>query len=101
MSYVIAVIGILILVLFVYEVASRSRRAKSSGSLQEIDLAALSNLLDASQDAFIRSHLDAEQVRWYKRERNRVLLAYIEAIGENCRRLLPFAQAFRRREQLR
>ena len=46
-------------------------------AIQELDLDALSNLLDEHQAKFVRSHLSPGRYRRYERGKSRVLLAYL------------------------
>jgi len=46
-------------------------------AIQELDLDALSNLLDEHQAKFVRAHLSLSGYRSYERGKSRVLLAYL------------------------
>lgn len=45
--------------------------------IQELDLDALTNLLDEHQAMFVRAHLSPDRYRRYERGKSRVLLAYL------------------------
>jgi hypothetical protein len=46
-------------------------------AIQELDLDALSNLLDERQEKFVRAHLSSTGYRRYERGKSRVLMAYL------------------------
>ena len=46
-------------------------------AIQELDIDALSNLLDERQAKFVRAHLSPAGYRRYERGKSRVLLAYL------------------------
>ena len=49
----------------------------TEAAIQELDLDALSNLLDENQAMFVRSHISPDSYRRYERGKSRVLLAYL------------------------
>ncbi len=49
----------------------------AEAAIQELDLDALSNLLDEHQAKFVRAHLSPSEYRRYERGKSRVLLAYL------------------------
>jgi transcriptional regulator with XRE-family HTH domain len=50
-------------------------------AIQELDLEALSNLLDERQEKFVRAHLSPTGYRRYERGKSRVLLAYLRLMS--------------------
>jgi len=50
-------------------------------AIEELDLDAMSNLLDEHQAKFIRAHLSPAGCRRYERGKNRVLLAYLGSMS--------------------
>jgi hypothetical protein len=53
----------------------------AEAAIQELDLDALSNLLDEHQAKFVRSHLSPAGYRRYERGKSRVLLAYLGSMS--------------------
>jgi hypothetical protein len=49
----------------------------AESAMQELDLLAMSNLLDEHQAIFVRNHVSPSEYRRYERGKNRVLLAYL------------------------
>jgi hypothetical protein len=58
-----------------------------------IDVAALLNLVDESQQEYLRSRLSKHDFAKLQRQRNRALLVYVKRIASNAATLMRFAHA--------
>lgn len=69
---------------FILRGVSRMNRgtANAKDHLGQVDLDAFINLLDERQQDFMRSHLSAAEYRKFERERDHVLLAYVDSLSQ-------------------
>ena len=76
---------------------TRSLQAKESsdlaGGIRLIDVKAFRNLIDPSEDDYLRRQLMPAQFRLVRRERLRAMAAYIQVAGTNAGVLLRVGQA--------
>ena len=97
LAIVIVVAAVLALALMVGLAASRALRPASSssleGRLQPIDVAAFRNLMDSSEDEYLRRHLSPRQFRTTQRSRLRARAAYVRVAGKNAAVLVAMGQA--------
>lgn len=63
--------------------------------LRQVDVIALSNLLDPSEDRFLRSALSHRQFQRVQRMRNRALIQYVAAIAFNAALVIRWTQLAR------
>lgn len=66
------------------------------GRLVQVDLAAFRNLIDPSQDEFLRGRLSPGEFRSLKRKRCRAALDYVSGTSHNAALLLRLGEAARR-----
>lgn len=72
--------------------------ADASAQTQPVDMEAFTNLLDVSQQEYVRGRLSAREYAWYQRERSRVLIEYVERISHNSAVLIGLAHQLRSAE---
>ncbi len=70
-----------------------SRDAGLAGQLQPIDIVAFRNLIDPSEDHYLRGSLPAADFRAVQRKRLRAMAAYVQAAGRNAEILVRIAQS--------
>lgn len=58
--------------------------ADASAQTQPVDMEAFLNLLDQSQQDYVRSRLSKREYAWFQRERSRVLIEYVQRISHNA-----------------
>jgi|SRR5208337_2299268 len=63
--------------------------------LRSVDLEAFRNLIDPSEEQFLRAHLPPAEFRSIQRERLRAAVEYVSAVGQNATVLLRLGQAAR------
>ncbi len=66
-----------------------------AGQTQPVDFAAFSNLLDASQDRFLKERLPLAEYRRLRRERLRATLEYVKRLAHNAQVLMRLGEAAR------
>ncbi len=66
-----------------------------------VDLAAFQALLDPANEAFLREHLTAGEVRAFQRQRARVAAGYVQRVARNAAVLTTLAELADRAVQLR
>lgn len=69
------------------------RSAAFHGTIRPIDVEAFRNLIDPSEDEYLRSRLPAAQFRMVRRERLRAMGAYVQVIGQNAAVLVRIGEA--------
>lgn len=83
MTYLIVLVAIAAICLVLFELRKLRRGTRlSECRIQELDLLAMSNLLDEHQTNFVRNHLSPSRYRRYERGKSRVLLAYLGLMSE-------------------
>lgn len=61
--------------------------------LVPIDILAIRSLVAPSETVFMRENLSPADFLWYRRERNRVVLGYVEDVSRNCAVVLSWARS--------
>jgi hypothetical protein len=64
-----------------------------AGQIRPIDVEAFRNLLNESDDAFLRQHLSGSDFRLVRRARLRAMAAYVQEAGRNAAVLIRMGQA--------
>jgi hypothetical protein len=84
----LVVAGLLTVVLLAYvvrgHVSSTTTLSRLHESTTHVDLAAFQNLIDPENERFLRGRLEAAQFRNLRRQRDRVVLAYLRCIATNA-----------------
>jgi hypothetical protein len=63
-----------------------------AGQIQPIDVAAFRNLVDPSEDAYLRRRLPAAEFRMVRRERLRAMAVYVQTAARNAAILVRMGQ---------
>lgn len=71
------------------------QRENIACELRQVDVLALSNLLDPAEDQFLRSALSHRQYQHVQRMRNRALIQYVAAIAYNAALVIRWSQLAR------
>jgi hypothetical protein len=97
---VYVVIAVVLVALFAYLAARRSRDPltidKARALMGSLDIEAFHNLVDPEEEIFLRSSLPADQFRTIKRERARAALAYVRTLSYVALEFSHFGHAARR-----
>lgn len=83
---------IFILGITVFRSLQVSEGANLAGKIQPIDVAAFRNLVDPSEDDYLRRRLPASEFRMVRRERLRAMAAYVQTAGRNAAILVRMGQ---------
>lgn len=93
---IIAVVGVLSAAGSIFVAIRGFERPRSVADLQDqlgvVDIAAFLNLIDPSEDAFLRTELSRGAYTQVRRMRIRAMLAYLAQACANARLLLAYAQ---------
>jgi len=68
-------------------------KTKPASLIHPIDIAAFRNLIDPTEDDYLRSRLTAAQFRVVRRERLRAMAAYVKVAGRNAAVLVALGEA--------
>jgi hypothetical protein len=97
LAILIAIAAALALALVLGLVVSRAMQPAASSSLEEqlqpIDVAAFRNLVDPTEDNYLRRHLSPRQFRKTQRLRLQARAAYVRVAGKNAAVLVKMGQA--------
>jgi hypothetical protein len=97
LAIVIVIAAFLSLVLILRITVSRSLQSSSSANLpaqiQPIDVEAFRNLVNPSEDDYLRRHLPASHLRRVRRARLRATSAYVRAAGRNAAVLVRIGES--------
>lgn len=102
MTVTLALIAMAVLALAVLLRAARGQRAaigslaELEGRTQPVDLAAFRNLVDESEEEFLRSHLGAAEFRRIQRERLHASVEYVQRTAHNAAMLISLGDVVRR-----
>jgi hypothetical protein len=99
LAFFVIVLSIVALVAIVFLLRRALFGSKSPADpaprLQTIDVQAFHNLIDESEEKFLREHLRAAEFRRVSRERTLAAIEYVGAAGSNARILAQMAQGLR------
>ena len=99
-SLVLAVVALLAVVLLWHAARGESGAVNSLGEVEDrtrpVDLAAFRNLVDPSEEEYLRSNLAPSEFRQVQRERIRAALEYVERTAGNAAVLIRLGEAARR-----
>lgn len=94
LAIVLIVAAVLALVLILTVSVSRTLQVSSKGAsgLQPIDVEAFRNLVDPTEDEYLRRRLLPAEFRAVRRERLRAVAAYVRVAGANAAALVQIGQ---------
>lgn len=97
LAVVLVIAAVIALVSIVAATLTRSLQISSKAGLpaqiEPIDVQAFRNLVDPTEDEYLRRRLSARNFRMVRRERLRATAAYVRAAGRNAAVLIRFGQA--------
>lgn len=97
---VVFILGLVLLALFVYAVRGQSRQVRSMEDFrarwQKVDVEAFANLVDPSEERFLRESLPAAEFRTLQRHRARVALEYLGRVARNAQLMVQAGQIIER-----
>jgi hypothetical protein len=100
MLFVMLAISLAAVALFYYAAQSRGRQLSSMEDFrarwQKVDIGAFSNLVDASEDRFLRERLQPNVYRHIRRERLKAAREYLGRVGDNARLMIQAGQIIQR-----
>jgi hypothetical protein len=98
-TILLVIAGLLTIALLAYVVRGHVSSGTTLSRLHEftthVDLAAFQNLIDPENEKFFRDRLDAQQFRKLRKQRDRVVLAYLRSIAANAAVVLYVGEQLR------
>lgn len=81
---VLAALALIVILCLAVRQTLQARRRPVAGAIDPIDVEAFRNLIDPSEDEYLRRRLPASSFRAVRRERLRAMAAYIQVIANNA-----------------
>jgi len=96
LAIILVIAAALSLIVIVWVTSSRTLQVSTdrslAGQIQAIDVAAFRNLVDPSEDAYLRQRLPAAEFRMVRRERLRAMAVYVQTANRNAAILVRLGQ---------
>jgi hypothetical protein len=95
LAIILVIAAALALIFMLRITVSRSLQVsgtRAEGQIQPVDIEAFRNLIDRSEDEYLRRRLPARDFRTVRRERLRAMAAYIQVAGRNATVLVRVGQ---------
>jgi hypothetical protein len=98
-TIILVLAAVLVLAVLLLHTRKRALTARwlqnPTAHLRSVDLAAFRNLIDPSEEQFLRAHLPPSEFRRVQKERLRAAAEYVSAVAHNAAVLLRLGQAAR------